>query len=74
MRRIISEGRTTYHGTCHECGARFTYEREDVNHNYVRGGDWVSCPSCGHACRHFGASGSVWPRGSGGCVWSGARP
>lgn len=61
MKKIIQEGITKYKGTCSECGAVFTYEREDVHHNYVYGGDHVSCPSCGHSCRHLGASGTSWP-------------
>lgn len=69
MKKIIQEGITQYKATCSECGARFTYEREDVHHNYIHGGDYVSCPSCGQSCRHFGASGSAWP----GCGGSGSH-
>jgi len=66
MKRIIQEGITQYKASCSECGARFAYEREDVHHNYVHGGDYVSCPSCGHSCRHHGASGTSWPGCGGG--------
>ena len=55
-KKIIREGSTTFHMDCPECGTYFTYESEDVRHNYVRGGEWVTCPFCAHACRHFGAS------------------
>ncbi len=56
MKKIITKGTDTYHATCTECGARFSYEREDVRTNYVRGGEWVSCPHCGHDHQHFGTS------------------
>lgn len=59
MKKIIREGVTKYRASCEECAAVFTYEREDVQH--VRGGEWVSCPSCGHACRHLGAV--LWTTG-----------
>jgi len=61
MKEIIRDGASKYRATCHECGAVFTYQREDVRHNYVKGGEWVGCPSCGHDCHHFGASGTQWP-------------
>ena len=57
MKTIIVEGVTKYRTTCRECAAVFTYELVDVHHNYVRGGDYVSCPGCGSACRHLGAVG-----------------
>jgi NAD-dependent SIR2 family protein deacetylase len=57
MKKIIKPGSTTFHCTCSECAAHFTYERSDVRQNYVRGGEWVSCPQCGHECRHFGNGG-----------------
>ena len=60
-KKIITPGTDTYRTTCHECGCQFTYERSDVWTNYVRGGDGVSCPSCGHFMHHFGTSGTVWP-------------
>lgn len=53
-KRVIQPGSTTHRGTCGECGCRFTYEASDVHHNYVRGGEYVGCPTCGHSCRHFG--------------------
>jgi hypothetical protein len=65
MKTIIHKGINTYHGHCTECGCEFTYERSDVGHNYVRGGDWVSCPSCGHSCYHFGEGGTSRPTDSG---------
>src|SRR5208337_2326166 len=53
--------------TCSDCDAVFTYERSDAWRNYVHGGERVSCPNCGHECRHFGATGfggdsSRWQR------------
>ena len=54
--KIISPGTDVYRATCTECGARFSYEREDVRTNYLRGGEEVSCPGCGHAHRYLGAS------------------
>lgn len=65
MKKIIKPGTDIYRATCTECGAVFTYEREDVHHNYVRGGEHVSCPNCGHGHRHFGASGGEWPHTKG---------
>jgi len=59
VKRIIREGTKIYRATCSECGAVFTYEREDVRRNYVKGGEWVSCPGCGHDHQHFGVSGAV---------------
>jgi transcription elongation factor Elf1 len=53
-KRIIEKGSTTFSCKCSECGTRFTYEKEDVRHNYAHGGDWVDCPLCGHSCRHVG--------------------
>jgi len=58
MKKIITKGTDTYRATCSECGTAFTYEREDVHHNYMTGGDWVSCPHCAHSHRHFGAAGA----------------
>jgi DNA-directed RNA polymerase subunit RPC12/RpoP len=63
-KKIIVQGTNTYRGHCHECGAEFTYEREDVHRNYVRGGEEVSCPCCGGRVSHFGAGGGRY--GSGG--------
>ncbi len=60
-KEIISGGRDKYRATCHECAAVFTYERSDVHHNYVQGGERVSCPHCGHQMHHFGATGTRWP-------------
>jgi hypothetical protein len=51
-KKIIKSGSTTHRSTCDECGAVFTYEREDVCINYVRGGEWVSCPSCCNQILH----------------------
>ena len=53
--KIVNPGCSSYCAHCHECGCDFTYQREDVHHNYVRGGDYVSCPVCGQACAHHGA-------------------
>lgn len=61
MKEIIKPGKAKYHGHCGECGAEFTYERSDVHHNFVHGGEHVSCPICGHNVRHFGESGTRWP-------------
>ena len=55
-KKIVIQGTNIYCGHCHECDAQFTYEREDVHTNYVRGGEEVSCPCCGHRVSHFGAS------------------
>ena len=57
--KIITAGTDTYRATCAECGCRFTYEREDVHHNYARGGDWVGCPGCHHQVMHVGAPAQV---------------
>ena len=61
-KEILKQGIKTYTGHCDECGADFTYQREDVRHNYVRGGEDVGCPCCGHGVRHFGEAGTRWPR------------
>jgi len=55
MKEILQPGTKKFRMTCSDCGAVFTYERSDVHQNYVHGGDWVSCPSCGRGNRHFGA-------------------
>ena len=62
-KEILKQGATKYHGHCGECGAEFTYEREDVHNNYVRGGEEVGCPCCGKSVRHFGEAGTRWPKG-----------
>jgi len=62
-KKIIHEGRSTFHGHCQDCGCEFTYERSDVWRNYVRGGEGVACPGCGAWCRHFGAGGTSWAPG-----------
>lgn len=62
-KKIIEQGSTTFHATCSECATRFSYEPEDVYHNYVLGGDRVSCPHCGHDCRHFGNGMKGWGGG-----------
>ena len=64
MKRIVHEGSKSYRAHCSECGAVFTYEREDVHRDYVHGGERVSCPCCGTGLRHFGASGTRWPSAS----------
>lgn len=56
MKEIIEKGQDKYNARCGECGAKFTYEREDVHHNHP-GGDVVSCPHCGRSVRHSGAVG-----------------
>lgn len=58
-KKIIVKGSTTFRATCRDCGTCFTYERDDVRQNYVRGGEWVSCPLCGQQCRHLGR-GNDW--------------
>ena len=55
--KIITPGTDTYRATCTECGCCFSYERSDVHTNYVRGGDWVGCPQCGHQHMHLGSEG-----------------
>lgn len=66
-KEIIKSGVNKYTQTCSECAAIFTYQREDVHTNFVRGGEWVGCPECGHSHRHLGASNiwdhSVWRMG-----------
>jgi len=59
-KKIIERGSTTFRASCNECGTRFTYEPEDVHRDYVRGGEWTSCPHCGGAYRHFGNGASGW--------------
>jgi endogenous inhibitor of DNA gyrase (YacG/DUF329 family) len=49
------KGSTIHRVTCAECGATFTYEISDIHPNYVHGGEWVGCPTCGKPCRHMGA-------------------
>ncbi|MDE1834541.1 MAG: hypothetical protein KGH64_04340 [Candidatus Micrarchaeota archaeon] len=75
MRKIITKGITTYRVTCDECNAIFTYEREDIRPNYIKGGEWVSCPSCGHSVRHLGGYGqSPWDDYCGKkYIWRGGR-
>lgn len=63
MKKIVKPGTDVYRATCTECGAVFTYEREDVCRSHV--GDYVTCPNCGHNNRHFGASSTAWPKGAG---------
>jgi len=60
---IITAGSTTFRVSCSECGTYFAYERADVVQNYVRGGEWVYCPLCKHACPHQGN----WVDARGGC-------
>jgi hypothetical protein len=67
VKTILQPGSTTHRATCHECACVFSYESSDVHTNYVRGGDWVGCPQCGHAHRHYGASAASWPTTLGGC-------
>jgi hypothetical protein len=54
-KKIITPGTNTFHAMCSDCGAQFSYEREDVHRNYVRGGEWVDCPHCGRPVYHLGA-------------------
>lgn len=70
--RILTPGCNHYNGHCAECGCEFSYQREDVHHNYRNSGEYVACPSCGASCHHFGASGTRWPRPlrDGGAKWS----
>lgn len=56
MKKIINKGTDVYKATCIECGTIFTYGREDVHHNYIKGGEEVSCPHCGNSVKHFGAT------------------
>ena len=72
MKKIITKGTDSYKASCAGCGTAFTYEREDVHHNYIRGGDWVSCPHCSHDHRHFGAG--QWDRSGFGCYTSTRLP
>ncbi len=59
MKRILHDGADRYRARCGECGCEFTYDRSDVGHNYVTGGDHVGCPHCGRPVRHFGARSAV---------------
>ena len=71
MKTILRPGNTTHRATCHECDCVFSYDASDLHRNYVRGGEWVDCPQCGHQHRHFGASGTRWPGDVPGCTgWS----
>jgi hypothetical protein len=54
VRTILKLGVDKYTATCAQCGTVFTYERSDVRHNYVNGGEDVGCPHCAHPHRHFG--------------------
>jgi len=51
---ILKKGTDTYYATCEKCGCEFTYQREDVHTHYSRVGDYVACPTCGHAHLHLG--------------------
>ena len=68
MIRIIQQGSTRHTARCTECDTLFEYDSSDARHNYVRGGEWVSCPYCGCPVRHFGASGAPGARW-GACEW-----
>jgi DNA-directed RNA polymerase subunit RPC12/RpoP len=54
--KIIKEGVDKFRATCGNCGTTFSYEMEDVHTNYLKGGEQVSCPHCGHSHRHYGVS------------------
>jgi hypothetical protein len=59
MIEVIKEGVQKYRATCAECGAVFTYERDDVRRNFLDCRDEVACPTCGCGCRHLGSRASV---------------
>lgn len=56
MIRIVKHGVSEFHATCQSCTCQFTYEEGDVHMNYLRGGEWVSCPSCGREHHHMSAT------------------
>ena len=56
--KIITPGTDRYRASCTECGCKFSYERSDVHHDYVHGGERVSCPHCGYGLYHFDTSGA----------------
>jgi len=52
-KQIIRVGNQLHNANCRRCACQFTYELEDVYRSYTLGGEWVTCPACGHAIRHF---------------------
>lgn len=55
--KITKKAPKAYSADCTRCGCSFTYELADVHKNYVLGGEYVSCPSCGDGVQHFGSWG-----------------
>lgn len=55
--KIEEKGIDCYTGWCGECGAKFTYERDDVI-NVATGFRQVKCPHCGHLLTHTGKYGA----------------
>jgi len=56
--KFTKQAPKTYSSDCSRCGCAFTYQLEDVHHNYTFGGEQVSCPGCGHGVRHNGSPGA----------------
>lgn len=51
--RVLSKGRSEFQAKCSRCSCRFAYKLADLHRNYVRGGEFVGCPSCGEGHRHI---------------------
>lgn len=49
---VLKKASRTFKVGCRKCGTSFSYELEDIKHNYVKGGEGVWCPSCGEWTRH----------------------
>lgn len=50
--KITRSASTTFNATCKTCGAGFSYEVDDLCRDYLWGGNYVPCPSCGDRHRH----------------------
>ncbi len=55
--KIQEPGTNTYKGFCGECGAIFTYEREDIRTIGLNLRQ-VQCPHCQHMLQHTGKNGA----------------
>lgn len=49
---ITRKAPRNYSTDCGRCGCSFSYQLDDVHRNYVRGGEFVHCPSCSNSIRH----------------------
>jgi DNA-directed RNA polymerase subunit RPC12/RpoP len=63
--KVIKPGRDDYRAVCDQCGCEFTYTLDDVQHNYIYGGDAVRCPHCSKQRRHYGVEREVIGRRDG---------